>query len=104
MRSTSRPGRVLLEEAAGLEVHQLTGDVDPGDLEVVLALPVAEPASQLAGLGVDEVCRERPGIAPEQGVGQRDVAPPEPGQVQPHEQDGEGVDEAGGGVGRNAWL
>ena len=28
----------LLEEAAGLEVHQLAGDVDPGDLEVVLPL------------------------------------------------------------------
>jgi hypothetical protein len=33
---------VLLEQSAGLEVHQLAGDVDPGDLEVVLALPVAE--------------------------------------------------------------
>ena len=35
---------VLLEEAAGREVHQLAGDVDPGDVEVVLALAVGQPA------------------------------------------------------------
>ncbi len=68
---------VLLEEAAGREVHQLAGDVDPGDVEVVLALAVGQPGVQLAGLGVDEVGREGAGVAAEQGVGQRHVAPPE---------------------------
>jgi len=54
---------------------------------------------QLAGLGVDEVGGEGPGVAPEERVRQGDVAPVEAQQVQPHEQDGEGVDEAGGGLG-----
>ena len=31
----------VLQQAAGLEVHELAGDVDAGDLEVVLALAVA---------------------------------------------------------------
>ena len=83
----------LLEEAAGLEVHQLAGDVDPGDLQVVLALAGAERRAQLAGLGVDEVCGEGAGVAAEQGVRERDVAPPEAGQVQPDQQHRERVDE-----------
>ena len=87
-----------LEEAAGLEVHQLAGDVDAGDLEVVLALPVGQRLVQLAGLGVDEVCRERAGVAAEQGVGQGHVAPPEADEVQPDQQHGEGVDQPGRGV------
>ena len=84
----------------GLEVEQLAGDVDPGDLEVVLALAVGEPALvELAGLGVDEVGRERAGVAAEQRVRERHVAPEEPHDVQPHEQHRERVDEAGRGVG-----
>ncbi len=89
---------VLLEQAARLEVHELAGDVDEGDVEVVLALAVAQPLPQLPGLGVDEVCRERPGIPAEERVGERDVAPPEAGEVQPHEQHRQGVDEPGRGA------
>ena len=89
-----------LEPAARLEVHDLAGDVGAGDVEVVLALTAGEAALvQLAGLGVDEVGGERAGVAPEQRVRQRDVAPEEPDVVQPHEQHREGVDEARGGVG-----
>ena len=53
---------------------------------------------QLAGLGVHEVGGERAGVAAEQGVGQRDVAPVEAGQVQPDQQHGQGVDQPGRGV------
>ena len=89
-----------LEAAAGLEVHDLAGDVDARDVEVVLALTVREAALvQLAGLGVDEVGGERAGIAAEERVRQRHVAPEEADVVQAHEQHGERVDEAGRGVG-----
>jgi hypothetical protein len=61
----------------------------------VLAQPVGELVLQLTGLGVDEVRRESAGAAPEQHVRQRHVAPVEVGQVQPHEQHDERVDERG---------
>ena len=66
-----------MQHAAGLEVEQLAEDVDAGDVEVVLALPVGELLVQLAGLGVDEVRRERAGVTPEQRVGQGAVLPEE---------------------------
>ena len=69
-------GRV--EQSAGLEVAELAEQVGPGDGEIVLALPVGELVVQLAGLGVDQVGGERAGVAAEQGVGQRHVAPQEP--------------------------
>ena len=95
---TSIGSSLLVEAAAGGEVEQFAGDVDPGDLEVVLALPVREAVVELAGLGIDEVRGERAGIPAEQGVGERDVAPEEADDVQAHEQRGEGVDEPGRGV------
>ena len=55
--------------------------------------PAAERLVQLAGLGVDEVRRELAGAAPEQHVGQRHVAPEEPGQVQPDEQHDQRVED-----------
>ena len=62
--------------------------------------PFGEPAlEELAGLGVDEVGGERAGVAPEQRVRERHVAPEEPDDVQSHEQHRECVDEAGRGVG-----
>ena len=64
-----------------------------GDLEVVRALPVGQPRVQLAGLGVDEVGGERAGVAAEQRVRQRAVAPVEAGQVQPDEQPGQRVEQ-----------
>ena len=97
---TSTGSSVFVEAAAGLEVEQLAGDVDAGDLEVVLALAVREAARvELAGLGVDEVGGEGAGVAPEQRVRERDVAPVEADDVQAHEQQRERVDEARGGVG-----
>ena len=53
----------------------------------------------VAGLGVDEVGGEGAGVPPEQGVGQRAVAPGEAGEVQPHDQHRERVDEPGRRVG-----
>ena len=85
----------LGEEAARLEVHHLPGDVDPGQVEVVLALAVAEPIVQLAGLGVDEVGRPGSGVPAEERVGEGDVPPEEALEVQPGEQDGQRVGEAG---------
>ena len=67
-------------------------------VEVVLALPVGQAIVQLAGLSVDQVRGERTGVAPEQGVRQRDVAPQEADQMQPHQQDDHGVDQPVDGV------
>ncbi len=53
----------------------------------------------LAGLGVDEVRRERAGVAAEERVRQRAVAPEEADEVQPHHEHRERVDEARDGVG-----
>ena len=89
----------LVEPSAGFQVEQLAGDVDPGDLEVVLALTVGEPAVvELAGLRVDEVGGERARIPTEQRVRERHVAPEEADDVQPREQHRERVDEPGRGV------
>ena len=93
-----RVGRLLEEPARG-EVHELARDVDQGDLQVVLALTVGQAGMQLARLSVHEVGGERPGVPAEQGVRQGDVAPPEAAEMQPHEEDGEGVDEPLGRVG-----
>ena len=59
------------------------------------ALAVAESVVlvQLARLGVDQPRRERSGVAAEQRVGQRAVAPEEPGEVQAHQQLGERVEQ-----------
>ena len=70
----------------GIDVEQLADDVDVRDLQVVGALAVRERAVQLAGLGVDEVRGQRAGVAAEERVRQRAVAPEEPAQVQPREQ------------------
>ena len=90
---------VLLEELAGLQVHELADDVDARDLEVVPALAVGELVVQVARLGVDEVRGERLGVPAEQGVRQRHVAPVEADQVQPDQEHRERVDEPGRGVG-----
>ena len=83
----------VVEQPAGLQVHQLAGDVDLGVGEVVASLAATELRLQFAGLGVDEIGGERASVAPEQRVGQRAVSPEEPNQVQPHQQDHEGVDQ-----------
>ena len=49
---------------------------------------------EIAGLGIDQVGRERAGIAPEERVGERAVAPEEAREVDAHEQLGERVEQA----------
>jgi hypothetical protein len=73
----------------GLEVVQLAGEVLLRDRQIVGALPVGETLVQLARLRVDEVGGERAGVAAEERVRQRAVAPEEAGEVQPDEQLGE---------------
>ena len=57
-------------------------------------LPVGERRVELARLRVDEVSGEAAGIAPEEGVRERRVAPEEPGHVQADEQLGARVEHA----------
>ena len=93
-------GRLDRIEARGqadlrrLEVEQLAGHVLLGDLQVVRALPGAQLRVQLARLGIDEVGRERAGVAPEERVRERAVAPEEAREVDAHEQLGERVEQA----------
>lgn len=91
---------IVVDAPARLEVEQLAGDVHAGDLEVVLALPVREPARvELTGLGVDQVGGEGARVATEEGVRERDVTPEEPDDVQAHQEQRERVHEAGRRVG-----
>ena len=60
-----------------IDVEQLAEDVHLRDLEVVAALAVRERAVQLAGLGIDEVRRERARVAAEERVREGAVAPEE---------------------------
>ncbi len=89
---------VLVEQLTRGEVHELADDVGPGEVHVVAALARAQLAVQVTRLRVDEVGREGLGVASEERVGQRHVAPVEADEVQAHEQHGEGVDEPGRGV------
>ena len=61
---------VRWEQAPALEVAQLPGDQFAGKEDVRLALAVGKGGMQLAGLGVDELGAQRPGIQTEQRVGQ----------------------------------
>lgn len=78
-----RPGR--------LQVQQLPADVDAGEVEVVVPLPGAELRMQVTGLGIHEIRGEGARVPPEEGVGQRAVAPGEPGQMQAHQEHRERV-------------
>lgn len=74
---------------------QLTRDVDPRDLQIVLTLPSGEPRlKQLARLGVDQVGGKMPRHRGETACWSADIAPEEPGQMESHEEHGEGVHEA----------
>ena len=55
---------------------------------------------QLAGLGVDEVRGERAGIAAEERVRERAVAPEEPAEVQADEELGDRVEQPPAQVGQ----
>ena len=83
----------LVQQAAGLKVHELAGDVDVRRLDVVHPLSLGELRVQFTGLGIDEVGGEGTGVPPEEGVGQRAVAPDEPDEVQPADEGDEGVEE-----------
>ena len=85
---------VLDEAPADLQVEQAAGDVLGGDVEVHLPLAVGERRVALRRLDVDDERRQRTGVAAEQRVRQRAVAPEEPGQVEADEQPDEGVEEA----------
>ena len=84
-----------VQRAGRLQVQQLAADVHPGELEVVVPLPGAELRMQITGLGVHQIGGVGARVPPEQRVGQRAVAPGEPGQVQPHQQHGQRVHAAG---------
>ena len=97
--ATATGSTSVVEPSAGFQVEQFAGDVDAGDLEVVLALAVGEAAVvELAGLRVDEVGGEGARVPAEQGVRERHVAPEEADDVQPGEQHRERVDETGRGI------
>lgn len=87
-----------VEHVPGLQIHQLADDVGARQVEVVVALTGGELLVQGAGLDVDEVGGEGPGVAAEERVGQGDVAPVEAFQVQAHQQHRERVEQAMGGV------
>ena len=83
----------------GVDVEQLADDVLLRDLEIVGPLAVRERSMQLAGLRVDEVRRERTGIAPEEGIRKRAVAPEEAAQMQARKQLGKRVQQVRAQVG-----
>ena len=87
----------VLDQAALGKVHQLPGNVHAGDLQVIFALAAGQLRIELAGFSVHQIRGEGSGIAPEQRVGQRHVAPVEPGQMQPDQQQRLGVNQAGEG-------
>jgi hypothetical protein len=74
------------QQLARLQVEQLAKDPLRGQFQVVVPLPGGQLRVLLAGLRVDQVGLQRAGVVPEQRVGQRAVAPEEPGQVQPDQQ------------------
>jgi hypothetical protein len=79
--------------ARRLEVEQATDHVLVGDLEIVDPHLLADRRPLLGGLGVDQVGHHRSGVAPEEDVGERGVAPEHPSQVEPDEQHHGGVDQ-----------
>ena len=87
-----------MQETAGGEIEHLPADVHPGDFQVMRPLAVGQAGLQLPGLGVDEIGRERPGVAPEQRVRQRAVPPEEAAQMEPDQQHGQGIQQPGKGV------
>ena len=66
----------------GGEVGQPEGDVLDEDLEVVGALAVGQRRVDLARLGIDEERLDLVAVAPEEGVGERAVAPVHAGPVE----------------------
>ena len=86
------------EQLARLQVEQFAADPLGGQLHVITALPVGQGRVLLAGLRVDQVGLQLARVVPEQRVGQRAVAPEEPGQVQPDQQFHQRVQQPVGGL------
>jgi hypothetical protein len=84
---------VVRQQPAGLQVEQFAADPFGGERDVVVALPVGQCGVQGRGLGVHQVGADPSGVGPEERVGQRAVAPEQPGQVQPHQQLDHGVEQ-----------
>jgi len=74
------------QQPARLEVEQFPAGPLGGEFHVPEPLPARQGRMLLAGLRVDQVGRERPGVIAEQRVRQRAVTPEEPGQVQPDQE------------------
>ena len=90
---------LLAHHAAGLQVQELAEDVRRGDLEVVRALAVGQALVQLAGLGVDEVRRERRRRRVGTACSTASSRPRRTRRGAADEQHDEGVDQPGRGVG-----
>ncbi len=86
----------------GVDVEQLADDVLLRDLEIVGALADRERSVQLAGLRVDEIRRESAGVAPEERIRERAVAPEEAAEMQAREQLGKRVQQVRTQVGNAA--
>ncbi len=65
-----------------------------GDLQVNRPLAVAESVVPLGRLDVDDVRRDLAGITAKQRVRQRAVTPEEPGEVEPHQQPDQRIEQA----------
>ena len=81
------------EQLTGLEVEELAVNPLLGQVHVVMPLARGQRGMALTGLRVNQVRLERARVVPEQRVGQRAVTPEETGQVQPHQQLDQGVEQ-----------
>jgi hypothetical protein len=57
-----------VQQLGCLQVEALAEDVEPQDLDVLAALALGQLRVEVSGLGVDQVGRERAGVAPEQSI------------------------------------
>ncbi len=88
---------VRAEQLARLQVEQLAVDPLLRQVQVVGPLARGQRGVPLARFRVHQVGLERARVVPEQRVRQRAVTPEEPGQVQPHQQLGQRVEQPVGG-------
>ena len=83
--------RRLVRLDEGGDPGQVAGHVLHHDQEILGAQPIVERLAKRRGLGVHEVGLELAGVAAEQRVGERAVAPVEAGQVEAHQKPRHGV-------------
>ena len=82
-----------LEGPGGLQVEQAAYHVLHRDLQIEGPLATTELVVDLGGLGVHGVGPQRSGVSPEERIVQGAVAPEDPAEVEPDEQDGERIDQ-----------